>query len=199
MVSCDVSIECAHIYADENLTRAHATSLAIAQRESLRWKAEGRTVRSVVLVDDIHVEASKITPQQIKGWAARFGFGVDMVVEESALKAVAKGVIRSLPRRNLYWEPFRRAPKRVLFLRCNEGGIALGTIVDRHFEPSCALLVAAWNLSRLGAFSVGGLPTAERATSILEERYRSVEMKALRIIEASRHRAFAGRISHIFY
>jgi hypothetical protein len=152
-----------------------------------------------VLVDDIHVEASKITPQQIKGWAARFGFGVDMVVEESALKAVAKGVIRSLPRRNLYWEPFRRAPKRVLFLRCNEGGIALGTIVDRHFEPSCALLVAAWNLSRLGAFSVGGLPTAERATSILEERYRSVEMKALRIIEASRHRAFAGRISHIFY
>ena len=199
MMNCDVSIECAHIYADESLTCAHAKSIAIAQRESRRWRAEGRTVRSVVLVDDIHVGASRLTPEQIKGWAARFGFGVDVVVEESALKAVAKGLIKSLPRRNLYWEPFRRAPKRVLFLRCGEGGIALGTVVDRCFEPSCALLVAAWNLTRLGAFSVGGIPTAEIATSVLEERYRGVEMKALRIIEGSRHRSFAGRISHIYY
>lgn len=199
MVSCDVSVECAHIYADETLTCAHATSLVIAQRESLRWRSEGRTVRSAVLVDNIHVADSKITPQQIKGWAARLGFCIDIVVEESALKEVAKGVIRALPRRDLYWEPFRRASKRVLFLRCNEGGIALGTIVDRHFEPSCALLVAAWNLTRLGAFAVEGVPTAESATSILEERYRGVEMKALQIIEASRFYTFAAGISHIFY
>lgn len=199
MVNSDVSIECAHIYADANLTREHARSIAIAQCESRRWREAGRTVRSVVLVDDIHVVAPRITPDQIKEWASRLGFGVDVVVEESALKVVAKRIIKTLPRPNLDWEPFRRAAKRVLFLRCDEGDVALGTIIDRCFEPSCALLVAAWNLTRLGAFSVGGVPTAEAATSVLEERYRGVEMKALRIIEASRYRSFAGRISHIFY
>lgn len=199
MVVCDVSIECAHIYGDELPSETHATSLAIAQRESMRWISEGQTVRSVVLVDDIHVGASTTTSEDIKRWAGRCGFGVDVVVEESALRSVAKGIIRSLPRWELYWEPFRKAPKRVLFLHSDEGGIALGTVADGRFEPTCALLVAAWNLARLGVVSVSEVPTAKIAASVLEERYRVVEMKALRIIEASRYRVWTQKISHIFY
>jgi len=199
MVSCDVTIECAHIYADEKFTGVHARSVAIARLESRRWIAQGRTVRSAVLIDDIHASSSVISSDEVARWAARLGFDVDMVVEESTLVAGAKHVIRSLPRRELYWEPFRRASKRVLFLRDGGEGIALGTIVDRRFQPTCALLIAAWNLARLGAFPVEGIVTAQIATSVLEERYRSVEMKAVRIIEASRYRALSTRISHIFY
>ena len=199
MVSCDVNIECAHIYADEKFSGSHARSVALARRESRRWIAEGRTVRSAVLIDDIHAKCSAISSQEVARWASRLGFTVDMVVEESTLIAGAKHVIRGLPRRELYWEPFRRAHKRVLFLRDGEEGIALGTITDRRFQPTCALLIAAWNLGRLGAFPVDGMVTARIATSVLEERYRGVEMKALRIIEASRYGALSTRISHIFY
>jgi len=199
MVNCDVSIECAHIYADQGLSRSHARSLAIARRESRRWVAAGRTVRSAVLVDDLHVGSSITSSDEVRRWASELGFGVDSVVEESALVAVAKRVIKSLPRHSLYWEPFRRASKRVLFLQSNGLGIALGTIADRRFEPTCALLIAAWNLVRLGVFPVDGVPTAQVATSVLEERYRAVEIKALRIIEASPHRTLTARVSHIFY
>jgi hypothetical protein len=156
-------------------------------------------VRSAVLVDDIHVGGSMTSADAVRRWATELGFGVDSVVEESALVVVAKRVIKSLPRCSLYWEPFRRATKRVLFLYSNDGGIALGAIDDHRFKPTCALLIASWNLSRLGAFSVGDVPTATVATSVLEERYRAVEMKALRIIEASPYRALSSRVSHIFY
>lgn len=199
MVTCDVTIECAHIYADERFTGAHARSVAIARRESRRCMAQGRTVKSAVLIDDIHASGSGISPGDVARWSTQLGFGVDLVVEESTLVTGAKHVIRSLPRRDLYWEPFRRASKRVLFLRDGAEGIALGTIVDRRFQPTCALLISAWNLARLGAFPVEGMVTAWTATSVLEERYRGVEMKALRIIEASRYATLATRISHIFY
>jgi hypothetical protein len=199
MVSCDVSIECAHIYADERLGRSQVRSVALARRESRRWAAEGQTVRSAVLIDDLHAGGSVVASEEVRRWASQLGFGVDMVIEESALVAAAKHVIRSLPRSELYWEPFRRASKRVLFLRHNAEGIALGTIAERCFEPTCALLVAAWHLARLGVFPVDGVLTAKFVTSVLEERYRPVEMKALRIIESSRYRALSTRISHIFY
>lgn len=199
MTQCDVSIECAHIYADEVVSDQHAESVLIARQETARLAHRGKTVRSVVLIDDIHATARRTTSDEVRRMIAQFGHDVDAVVEESSLIAVTKRVIRRLPRESLYWEPFRRAAKRVLFLATADGAIALGGVNNGRFEPTCALLVAAWHLARLGALPVQGVPTAKLVTSVLEERYRSVEMKALRIIEASRLREFAKGITHIFY
>ena len=161
MVSCDVSIECAHIYADEVFNERHGASVAIARREVKRLEASGKTVRSLVLIDDIHVTRSLISPNEVHRTVHGFDHSIDAVVHESSLIHAAKRLITKLPRKSLYFEPFRRAPKRVLFLDTPEGAVALGSITARPFEPACALLVAAWNLARLGEISVPGVPITD--------------------------------------
>lgn len=199
MVSCDVSIECAHVYADESFTERHSESVAIAKRVARRLQESGKTVRSLVLLDDIHVTRAALTPHEIRRGVTMCGHLVDAVVNESSLIHAAKRLIATLPRRRLYFEPFRRAPKRVLFLDTPEGGVALGSIAARPFEPTCALLVATWNLARLGEISVPEVPTAREVTSVLEERYRAVERKAALIMNASPYRAAHARLTHVFY
>ena len=196
---CDVSIEFSHLYADQILGRESDYALSLLRLEKSAFLARGMLVSSVILLDDIHVARHRVKVEHVENRMRSLGEQVDAVIAESALRASAKRFITTLPKGSLFYEPFRRARKRVLFARTPEGAVALGSITSRPFEPTCALLIAAWNLARLGRIEVPGVPHAERVVSILEERYREVERKALALISLSSFSRDTDRISHRFY
>lgn len=196
---CDVSIEFSHIYADQSLGRECADALSLLRRERSALVAQGKLVSSVILLDDIHIARHQLTIDHVATRMRSLGEEVDAVVAESSLRAGAKRFITTLPRESLFYEPFRRARKRVLFARTAGGAVALGSITNRPFEPTCALLVATWNLARLGRIEILGVPRAQRVVSILEERYREVERKALALVSLSTFSDDTDRISHRFY
>lgn len=195
----DVSIEFSHLYADQAFGREQARSLQILRGERTTLESRGLRVSSVVLLDDLHISHLRTTVEDTRASLLALGEDVDAVIPESALRAGAKRMIKTLPRQALFYEPFRRAAKRVLFARTPAGPIALGSITKRPFEPTCALLVATWSLARLGRIEVPGVPAAERVISIVGERYRDVERKALALVSLSRFAGDTERISHRFY
>lgn len=195
----DVSIEFSHIYADQVIGQEQIQGLSLLRREKLELAALGKRVSSVILLDDLHVARHYTGVEDVAKAMRGLGERVDAVVAESALRGAAKRFITQLPKKELFYEPFRRAAKRVIFARTSEGAVALGSITTRPFEPTCALLVATWNLARLGRIDVAGVPRAERVVSIVEDRYREVERKAVALIRLSRFASDTTRISHIFY
>jgi hypothetical protein len=195
----DVSIEFSHIYADQVVGCHQLQAVALLRDEKGLLEERGMSVSSVILLDDLHVSHHHTRVEDVAACMQALGAQVDAVVPESALCAAAKRFISTLPKGALLYEPFRRAAKRVLFAQTAAGRIALGSITQRPFEPTCALLVATWHLARLGRISVEGVPRAERVMSIVEERYREVESKALALIALSRYASDTRRIEHRFY
>lgn len=200
MSACvDVSIEFSHLYADQSVGHAQRHALGLMRSERRALLEQGKRVAAVILLDDIHVSRNCMTVDDVTACMRTLGEQVDTVVPESALRVAAKRFITTVPKERLVYEPFRRAAKRILFAQTAIGRVALGAITERPFEPTCALLVATWHLARLGRFAVPGVPSAERVISIIEERYRVVEHKALELISLSRYAADRERISHHFY
>jgi hypothetical protein len=198
-LAADVSVEFGHTYGDRGVGDPQRRGVAVLKEEVAKLAREGKTFSSLVLLDDIHVGGEIVTPRQLKNELESLGGRVDAVVLESSLITSAKATIRKLPRESLHYEPFRKASKMVLFVETGQGPVALGSITRAPFRPTCALLVAAWHLARLGALPVQGIPTARLSCSILSEEYREVECKAKAILESSAFQLYAKRIKHIFY
>ena len=197
--SYDVSVEFSHIYGDQHISQSHRLGAECFSTEVSKLRNEGKSISSLVLVDDVHVSKFTISLEDFKQELAKHGGVVDAFVLESQLLSTFKTLLRNLPKDQLYYQPFRAATKRVLFLKTPEGPVALGDIANRKFKPTCALLVATWNLARLGVVPVEGIPVAQYSLSILEDKFREIEMKALRIIKASNFSSEAERIGHSFY
>jgi hypothetical protein len=195
----DVSIECAHIYAHQTFGAEQATSVSLYRAHRNALRAEGVRVSSVILLDDLHSPSYQTGKAELKACLDLLGERIDSIILESTLLCAAKRFITTIPKKQLFYEPFRRASKRVLFVDTPDGAVALGSITNRPFEPTCALLIATWHLARLGRIMVPNLAPAARTLSILHERYQGVERKALALVAASAFRAETKNISHVFY
>jgi hypothetical protein len=194
----DMTVEFSHVYSDESFGPAQLSSIQRAYRELRKLREQGKTTLSLVLLDDMHVTARRLSPDQVSAEIERCGGEVDAVVLESDVARGVEELLTTLPEGKLELESFRRERKRVLFLRTSVGRVTLGTFRDNNFDATCALLVAVWHLARLGEIQITGVPTGRSSLSILEERYRRVEEQAIRIIEASRFAGAVARVSHVY-
>lgn len=196
--AADMTVEFSHVYSDETLGPTHLSSIQRAYSELRRLRDQGKTPLSLVLLDDIHVTAKRFSAEDIRAEIQRHGGQVDAIVLESDVTRGVETLLLALPEGKLVVESFRRERKRALFLETESCRVSLGAFRKNSFDPTCALLVAAWHLARLGEIEVAGIPVGSSSLSILEERYRNVEEKALRIIKASRFANAASRIEHVY-
>jgi hypothetical protein len=198
LAKLDLSLEFAHIYADESLSNSQLLSSKIFRDIADRARANGTTLESVVLIDDIHVKNAQEKHQLKQTLISRFE-QVDNLIFESELLSASKQLLRALPKKQLVYKPFQKAIRKVLFLENEDHSVSLAHFGNKSFKPTCALLVATWHLLRLGAISGVKITPARTSLSILEEKYREVEEKAKKIIENSDYHGFVSQISHEFY
>lgn len=196
--AADMTVEFSHVYSDETLGPTHLSSIQRAYHELRRLRDQGKTTLSLVLLDDIHVTTKRFTAEDIRAEIHRHGGHVDAIVLESDVTRGVETLLLGLPEGKLSIESFRRERKRALFLETESGRVSLGSFRKNSFDATCALLVATWHLARLGEIPVPGIPVGRSSLSILEERYRKVEEKALRVIRGSRFAAAANRIEHVY-
>jgi hypothetical protein len=194
----DMTVEFSHVYSDQSFGPTQLSGIQRACRELRKLREQGKTTLSLVLLDDMHVTSRRLSPDQVSAEIARHGGEVDAVVLESDVARGVETLLATLPEGRLELESFRRERKRVLFLQTHEGRVSLGTFRRTSFDATCSLLVAVWHLARLGEIHVAGIPIGKSSLSILEERYRKVEERALRIIEASRFAEAVSRVAHVY-
>jgi hypothetical protein len=196
--SADVSVEFSHVYSDQELGDTQLRSLRRARRARRHLESQGKTVLSLILLDDIHVSQSLRSAEDIKKEIEHRGGQVDAVIRESDVVHGVDTFLRGLCSTRLKLESFRTPRRQVVFLNVGTKRIALGTRSKGVFIPTCALLSAVWHVARLGEICVPGIPSASTSLTILEERYRELEQKALAIIQASAFRDAISKIEHVF-
>ncbi len=194
----DASIEYAHSYTGSQVGDSQILSAEIFRMNAEQFRRQGKSFSSVVLVDDINgliSENRNIVAGDLKKTLGE----IDRLVFESELLSACKVLMRSLEKKDLSYVPFNKASKKVLFLKSDDSNIAIAEFKDKKFKPTCAFFVAAWHLIRLGAIDSLDFVPAEYSISILEEKFREVELKAKSIIRSSKYAEFSDRILHQFY
>jgi hypothetical protein len=180
----DVSVEFAHIYADEAFGDEQIAGARELLRQARRMAVTGQTYSLAVLIDDYNPAVNTLDTSDFVRSLAAHGAAPDHVVLESSIAPIAQEFLRSVSRRE------RRS-------------------LERHAESRgrmpCALLLAAWHLIRLGApvsapvAAAGWPPAGDESLTILPARFAPVEDRALEIIDASPYRDFATRVRHSFF
>lgn len=190
-INTDYNIEYAHIYVNETPSREHFDSGWIAKRKEKELSEQGKTVLSVILIDEYNPKERLLDENALLEHLGKQDVAPDFLAYESQLVPHAPILLESI--RNPRWREF------------NQKKIAEGDVVP------CSLLVAVWYLFRLGIFKINGdllkpvndakiedFP-AKNIITVLPNRYRSVEEKALNFIAASNYREVSDRIEHIYY
>jgi hypothetical protein len=196
----DLSIEFAHIYADRYFAEEQQYSLQLAKEKKHHALLSGKSVTTLVMIDDLHASRVITGASQIKDIVAQNGDSVDNIVFESSLVPAALELIDNLPNSLIWRESFCRRSKTVLFLKTLTGAVPLLTIKDGRQIPSCAALSATLLLARLGALrSVKGVVSARNVVTIIDERFRYLEQCAHSIISTTCYAQFLMRIDTILF
>lgn len=186
MKKIDYNIEFAHIYVNESPTNEHFTSAAIAQKTIRDLEASGMTFVISVLIDDYNPTDSILNIKKYIKELEAIGINPDYVIMESSLTAYKDPALNEMNGKikRLYSKYINKSPK------C-----------------PCSFLVAIWHLLRLGALDSSKIVSqtndkpfaAERIITILPERYKSIEKKAMDIIKSTKFSSFASRIEYIYF
>lgn len=200
MKKCDLSIEFAHMYADQQFTVEQQFSLELAIRRQYQARHAGESVATLIMIDDLHASEIITDALRLRQEVTRYGGWVDNVVFESSLVPGSLDLIASIPPSLIWRETFRRERKEVLFMETSAGTTPLLTIKKGLKTPSCAVLSATLLLTRLGALrAIRGVTCADRAVTILEERFRHLEQCAHSIITMTRYAMYRERIETVLF
>lgn len=203
-----LSIELAHIYADQDFSDEQRMSIDHAQKVIDQFKSQGAVV-TTVLIDDLHVEQTSLDVDGYVKTLEEKGIIVDQVVFEGKLSPISDHIIRILPHDRLKWESFKRGQRRVLNFHSDSGEvIGLKIIRDDREEHTCAILSAAWSLCRLGIYPfppesimnlTGKSTYGVNVVSVLHGKFEGVERKVLTLIKACGFDLVVPRLNHIFF
>jgi hypothetical protein len=177
-VAAEISVEFAHVYADEQLGAEQDLSAV----EAARISAEHDDVQRVVLVDDYN---AVVAPQRLGALLAELrelAPPEDVIASEAALAPAAQMLLRSMAAGRE-----RRSIERY--------------VRDRRRWP-CSLLTAAWYLVRLGELPAperlfltsDPLRPAAELVNLLPARFGESERRAMALLGASSFAACASRI-----
>lgn len=196
----DVSIEFAHLYADQQFSAEQQYSLMLAQEKKRQAVSAGESVVTLVMIDDLHASEVIIDAPRLRQAVTRNGGSVDNVIFESSLIPGSIQLIESIPKSLVWTEAFRRERKEVLFMETSAGPTPLMSVKNGRRVPSCAILSATLLLTRLGALSsIKGITCAARAVTIVEERFRFIEQCAHSIITMTRFAEYRAQIETVLF
>lgn len=172
----DLSIEYAHIYTNNQISKEHEISLEIL--DETMQKGAGKDVSLVILVDDYSFPDPTFDYDTFTSWLEDKGFKPDIVFRESQLIPLCDEVLKKLRDDNLREQ--------------------LNEYIKAKKYP-CSLFISAWYLLRLGYLTHPSFNEnlyAKRLLNILPQSFRPFEDKAIEIISAS---VFAGAENMIEY
>lgn len=196
-----VDIEIAHIYADAELSSEHHESV-----QRFKNIADIDSTASVLIDDYNSLTPTLDVDKYISDLEDMHDIRISSVVFESTLVKAAEKILETLP--NVSAEYFKKQEKFMYFLNAPTNKIALyekkkdGTI---YFK--CAILTAAWQLSRLGVFSFDWnrnlmnryghrASYPELVVSILDRSYKANEGRSVEIIQNTPYAKMADKIHH---
>lgn len=179
-MSRDISIEYAHIYTNQQISKEHKLSIQTLSQVATHLSGGSRTGSLVVMVDDYSFPDSSFNYDEFLLWLESQGYKPDLMIRESQLIPLCDEVL----------------------LLINNSGLKkdLKNYIKNNRYP-CSLFIAAWYLLRLGKISSSIFPVELQAHSllnILPESFRPFEDKAIKIIEATKYKDIVGRINYKF-
>jgi len=204
----DMFVEFAHVYADEVFGDEQHESLNVMKGYLDEQSSPSSLVVSAILIDDLHVEHNTLDVTEFIRCILRRGLAPDHVVFEGKLAPVAETIIHSLPPESLRWEKFSGGKRVLCFLDENGSKIGLKNVWDDREEHTCALLSSAWSLCRAGVLPfpedaivrlTEAPTTGLKVVSVLHSKYKGVEDKVLRIIQAIGHDDLVPRLDLVFF
>ena len=202
----DYNIEFSHLYADEEFGQNQAKGIKKLKEIKSNLKQRNKTFIQGVLIDDYHSINSKIDINSIKKKIKDYGIEIDFLGFEKGLTKIADEFISKIPKEKIKFELFAKSKKEVLMFK---GKKDIGLKEKEAFEErhTCVVLSAIWLLSRLGVFklSEGQLKKfnnkefiAEEVITILPEKYRYVEGKAIELINTTEYAYLIPKIHKVF-
>ena len=197
--SMQTNIEIAHLYSNSVVSDMHHASI----RRMKELDIEDSTLS--IMVDDYHAkEFSLNVLQTVRALEMKHKIKIGFVAFESSFIDAANEIYLSIKNKNTV--RFKKDKKLVDFL----GSLQPISLLHRYEKTGetrydCALLTAAWQLTRLGAFpfkngmvlNLSDKPMdSDAAISILDKTYTSNEQKSLEIIRNSPYSEYVERIRH---
>ena len=180
--SKDYSIEYAHIYVNQTFNSEHLMSLELMKSKENELKQIGFSVARHVLIDDYSTAT-----------------GLDRFNKDGFLQQL----------KTQQAEPDITVLESTLLNACNE---LINKINDKKLRKSltdyyktrkiwpCSICVAAWYLVRLGAIKYKEQDLVSgKVISILPDRFKTPELEAKNIIEATEFRDYIKKIEVIFF
>jgi hypothetical protein len=187
MKKSDYNIEFAHVYVNENFANEHYRAAQIAERRVREIKKQEQSCVLVLLIDDYNPSNFVLNTDNFLERLDKMGVKPDYVVYESEMVTYGDRVLEEL-----------NNGIRKQYLR----------YIKKHGKYPCSFLIAIWYLLRLGFLdikpiikSLASKPfIAHKIINILPRKYKSVENKALDIINSTRFKDLVkDKIEYIFY
>ena len=211
MKRVNYNIEFAHFYADELFGEEQIESIQVTQKLIKELKSQGKTFVTCVLIHQFHPAAFQVNEEKLRKVFEEHGLVPDFFVYEGKLNSVSDEIIEEIPSSILNWETFQsfKGPhKRALMLKKAEYGIGLKEEIGFTERHTCAMLIAAWDLCRLGAYKIPEESIrrlndktfeSEKIISIIPTKYNEVENKSLQIIKATKFKDLSDKIEQKFF
>jgi len=186
MKKVDYNIEFAHIYVNESMTNEHYTAVALVQKKIQELKSTGKSYVTSILIDDYNPSESILNVKKFLKELKSIGVNPDYIVMESSLASY----------KEIALDEMNGKIKR-MYLK----------YLSNNEKCPCSFLVSIWHLLRLGALDSTKIISAtsrkpfqaEGLITILPERYRSVEKRALDIIKSTKFAPLASKTNYLYF
>lgn len=163
----DVSVEYAHIYTNNKISKEHEISIEILEKLKEELESENQSLSLVILIDDYSFPDPTFDYANFSDWLTSKGFHPDITFRESQLIPLCDELIGKI-------KDTKIKEQLVDYIKAK--------------KYPCSLFIAAWYLLRLGklgdnSFNKGLI--AKRLINILPKSFKPFEDKALEIISSS--------------
>ena len=189
MYPVEYNIEFAHIYADQKFGNEQIRSIEILRDLINSLQKQGKSFVTTVLIDDYNPKKNNLDENAFVNKIKSLNIPLDFIAYESKLNQIGDKLIADLPRQLL-----RVEGKKNIFLEINNKSIKLRDSIGFQLKNTCTLLTASWLLCRLGIYKIPsdsinrlnkvGTFEANKIITILPEKYRKSESRALDIIKS---------------
>ncbi len=176
----NVSVEYAHIYTNNKISKEHELSLNILKKLQAKLENQKQTSSLVILVDDYSFPDPTFDYKKFTLWLSKKGFQPDLIFRESQLIPLCDEVLRKLNNKELYSQ-------------------LVDYIKTRKYP--CSLFIAVWYLLRCGFLehkSFSKKICASHLINILPISFKPFEDKALEIIASTEFSGVEKQIEYIY-
>ncbi len=188
-IKADYNIEYAHIYADECFDIEQQKSIKELKKVTDKLKQKNKSYVLVVLIDEYNPVKHILNIKNFLEKLEELDVRPDFVCFESQLANY----------KDLIFQEMKGKIKR-----------EYENYIKKHKKIPCSLLITIWHLKRLGLIKIerGELKNlskhnkpfiGRKIITILPEKYRKVEEKALKIIESTKFKKCLDNMINIFF